>query len=268
MTDKIKNILLIILGVLLLVALGVGGFFFFQKEQMRQNAEEARVEAQNKLAQMSQTMQETEQIWSRLAQEKEVDMNALRAQNEELARLIEERDEEITTLTNATANLRPVRVVIRDASQTEPEEGRLRVDFDQIHDEFWRVQGFTLTNPAEAEVSVSWTRPANFTIITTQQPDLSWRSYLESDIPGLEIGSIESTVNPLSRPQEAVPWHHGIFVGLNGLVGVSGNSGAAALEAGYDAGDFEFSIQGGGIVYPGAVDFAAGLSLRLNPFAL
>lgn len=266
--DKLKTIGLIVLAVLLLLSLGMAGFFFFQKEQIKQNAEAARVSAQNRLAEMSAVVEETEGLWSRLAQERQADMDELRETNSELAQLIEERNEEITSLTHAVANLRPIRIIEREPNQSEPEPGRLRVDFDETHEEFWRVQGFTLTNPAEAEINLSWVRSGNFTIVTTQQEDLSWRTYVQSDIPGLEIGEVESLVNPISRPQEQIPWHHGIYIGALGSVSVTGNSGAGYLEAGYDFGDFEISILGGGIAYPEGVDFSLGLGVRMNPFAL
>lgn len=268
MQNRLKTVGLIILAILFLVSLGFAIFFFFQKEQIKQNAEDARVAAQNKIAELSSTIEETEGLWSRLAQEKEADLEELRTKNSNLSNLIHQRNEEITNLTRVVARLREIRVVEGDPQQTEPEPGRIRVAFDETYDNFWRIQGFTLTNPAHAEITLSSVRPGNFTIVTTQQEDLSWRTYIESDIPNLEIGQIESRVNPISRPQEQIPWHYGIFLGVGGLIGINGNSGAAYLEAGYDFGDFEASILGGGIAYTSGVDFSLGIGLRLNPFAL
>lgn len=267
MQDKLKIIAIIALSVLLALSAIFSAFMFFQKEQIKKQGEEARVSAQNRIAELSRTIEETEGLWSRLAQEREADMDELRRSNEALANLIKERNEEITALTRAVATLRTVRVIDREPEQSE-EEGRSRVDFSETYENFWLVHGYTLTNPAFAEINIEFARPANFTVVTTQQEDLSWRTYVTSDIPNLQIGEIDSQVNPISRPQEQIPWHHGIFLGVGGLVSVTGNSGAAYLEGGYDFGDFEASILGGGIAYPEGVDFSLGINLRLNPFAL
>lgn len=275
MRDKLKNIGLIVLGALLLAAITFGAFTFWQKQRIISAGEEARVNAQNRIAQLSATVQENENIWSRLAQEKEIEMAELREVNEELADLIESKNQEITTLTTVIARLRNVRVVVDSGNVTETtepvEEGegeRYRVEFDQTWRDFMRIHGFTLTNPAEAEISVDYTRPARISVVTVQQEDLSWSTYIETDIPNLEIGEIDSIVNPISRPQEETPWFHNIMFGIGGSVGVQGQMGTAHLYFGYDAGDWDLGITAGGIFTANGVDFAPGLQFTFAPFAL
>lgn len=188
-------------GALLSIGVALIGLIFGGVFALKYNkAEEARIEAQNTIAEQSETIQEAEGIASRLATQYEDLQERLRESNERLADLIDDRGEEILSLTRAIANLENIRVVVRNPVQVDIEapDGsvRTRVDFDQEVDPI-RVSGFTLTNPAQAELEVAFTRPLNLTSVVTQQEDGSWRSYIESDWPNLEISSIETSVNPL-----------------------------------------------------------------------
>ena len=272
MIEKIKNIGLIVLAALLCVALAFGGYFFFANKQIRERESQARVSAQNTIAQLSTTMKEGNMTWSRLAQEKDIEISSLGDALAEMRTAIQERDERITTLTEINAQLRTIRVVIRRENVTQtPEPGepeRIRVEFNQVWEDFMRVSGFTLTNPAEAEIQLDYTRPARITVATTQRPDLSWNTWVTTDIPNLEIGEINATVNPLSRPHEEPDWYDGIYLGVGGMVGVQGQMGESNFSFGYDFGDLEIGIILGAIVTSNGVDFAPGLEFRLSPFAL
>lgn len=264
--------ILVLLGVVL--AAGVIGLQFWQQQQMSRRAEEARVAAQNALAEMSGVMEENNSTWSRLAQERSDLMALLESRNSELADIIRERNEEIQNLTTAVANIRNVHIVVRPESgghveetvETIEGETRSRVDFDQVHEEFIRVSGHTLTNPAEAEIDLEFVRAVNFTVVTTQLDDLSWRSYLSTDFPGMTIGEIETSVNPLSRPAESRGWERDIEVGVYGSGAVTGNYGSFGADIGYDFGPVDINVDLGGIVYPGGTDFVVGGRVGFAPF--
>ena len=215
----------VIMSVLLagLSFFGIGMF-------MRANAEEKkRVEAQNQIARMSEVIHEREQVWSRLSVQQDDLLKVLKERNQELADMIEERDESILTLSQTIANFDPVRVVVRrerviqTVDETNPE--RVRVQFDDEQDPV-RVSGFTLTNPAEAEVEVSFTRPLQLTTTVTQQDDGSWRTYVEGDWPNLEIEQMETFVNP--RPIRDREWPENIVVGGSLALGVAPEVDAVA----------------------------------------
>lgn len=276
LNDKLKNILIIILAVLALGGGAFGTYFFLKTKAVVQRETEARVSAQNTIAQLSRTVKEGERTWSRLAQEKEIEISGLNEDLEDALSRIRERDERITTLTEVNAALRGVRVIVRpdnvhqSPEPSEPGEAeRVRVEFDQVWEDFMRVSGFTLTNPAEAEIHVDYTRPVRISVITTQRPDLSWDTYVSTDIPNLEIGDIQSQVNPLSRPQEVSRWYENIYVGIGaGIGGGTNAAGFGLIEIGYDFGDMEIGIFGTGIGYDGGASFGGGFTFRLNPFAL
>lgn len=276
---KIKDVGLIVLAVLLAVSLGFGGYFFFRAKHIQERETAARVDAQNRIAELSRTLKEGERTWSRLAQEKD----ASNIENEYLTQLINdaldairERDEQITVLNHTIANFRPVRVVVEPGNvtqipdETDPE--RVRVEFDQTWEDFMRISGFTLTNPAEAEIQVDYTRPVHLAIVVTQREDLSWNSYVSHDVPNLEIETIDTTVSPLSRPQEETKWYEGIYAGFGFGLGreLSGGSvaGFGLLELGYDFGDFEFGLLGMFNAWDSGASPGLGLTFRFNPFAL
>lgn len=276
MKEKLKNIGLIVLAVLLAISVGVGVFFFIQKQAIISRENEARVVAQNRIAELSRTLKEGRGTWSRLAQERQADISALREQNSELSSLIESRNEEIQNLTTAVATLRNIRVRVDreniDQTPVDPIEpgdpDRLRVNFDQVWEDFIRVSGHTITSPAEAEVAIEFIRPVSVQVVTTQREDFSWNSYVSIDIPGLEIGNIETTVNPISRPAEQRDWYDDIWIGVGGAVGIQGNSGTAHVSFGYDFGNWDAGVSVGGIFSSAGVDFGLGIQLRIQPFDL
>lgn len=271
-----KNLDKVAIAILIVISL----FLYFKMRDVESREIESRIAAQNQIAELSAVVRENEETWSRLAQQSDSSsaiLEDLNARLPALAGLIAERNEEIQTFTNAIATIRPVHVTVRSneganqsveppISESEPE--RLRVDFDTIWQEFVRIRGYTLTNPALADVSVEFARPINLTVVTTQGEDLSWRTYIESDWPGLEIGEIESRVNPFAHPADHRRWEQDIEISLLGGASVTGTSGIFGVELGYDFGAMEVGVFAGGITYLGATDFLVGGRVGIAPFDL
>lgn len=260
------------IGIVALIAICV--FLWFKMISLQRQAEDAGVNYRNDIARMSQVVQESNDTWSRLAEERGDGLDRLNEMLPELAETIRQRDEQILQLARATASIRPIVVRVTEgngANQSEEpgEEGqppRARVTFDSTYQEFARIHGFTLTNPAEANVSVEFVRPVNFTVATTQAADRSWRTYIQSDLPGLEIGEVESQVSPLAVRRRS--WEQDIEVGIFGAAAVTGNAGIFGAEIGYDFGGVTVGIDAGGITYPGSTDFLVGGRVTLAPFDL
>lgn len=263
--DKVAIVMLIVLSL----------FLWFKTISLERQSAEAGNEYRNEIARMSKVVQEGNNSWSRLAQERSDSLDRLNQMLPELANTIRQRDEQILQLARATASIRPIVVRITEdsgASQSEqpgatPEAPtRARVDFDTTHQEFARIHGFTLTNPAEANVSVEFVRPINFVVTTTQAPNQSWRTYIQTDVPGLEIGEIESQVSPLAARQKS--WEEDIEVGLFGAGATTGNAGIFGAEIGYDFGAVDVGVSVGGITFPGSTDFMVGGRISVAPFDL
>jgi hypothetical protein len=239
-----------------LTAFGFSSYMKFKKE------EERRIEAQNEIARQSKVIQETNDTWSRLAQQREDAIKILEKDNEKMAELLEERKEQILTLSTAVLKFKSIKFVIRegDANQEEQPDGRLRVDFNSVQDPV-SVKGFTLTNPAHAELEVGFTRPLKLTTVVTQKPDGSWRSYVKGDYPNLEIEQIETVVNPLITQSKS--FGDRIIVGF----GVGPNLSFSKVYAeGYILADLDVLSVGpflGGVDGAGAV---VGLKAQFRPF--
>jgi hypothetical protein len=258
----------------IVILLVLCAFLWFKTISMEQQAQDATTDHNNRMAEMSKVVQENQETWSRLAQERSDSFQRLNEILPELAETIRQRDEQIMALTRATASIRPivVRVVQGSGAEQSEEPGetpeapaRARVTFDSTYQEFARIHGFTLTNPAEANVSVEFVRPINFVVTTTQAEDESWRTYIQSDLPGLEIGQIESQVTPIVRRRG---WEHDIEVGIFGAAAVTGNAGIFGAEVGYDFGSITVGVNAGGITYTGSTDFLVGGRVTIAPFDL
>jgi hypothetical protein len=254
----------------------VSGVLWWRMDKIRENYEQQESALQNRIAELSSVVRENDSTWSRLAKVQTTEsvriIDELRARNSELSSLVESRNENILQLTTVVGRLRNVaiRPTQNEITQTiEPQtttsQERIRVAFDSTHMDFMRVRGFSLTNPAEVSLDVEFVRPINFTVVTTQSEDRSWRTYIQSDVEGLEIGEIQSTVNPRLIAPNAHRIEQDITVGLSAIVGVRGDSGAASLDVGYDFGALEISLAGG-VIFSGSADFAVGGRVEVSPF--
>jgi hypothetical protein len=238
------------------------------------------VDARNQLAELSRVTQESETTWSRLAQEREDAAQTLRETNSDLESLIQSRNEQISQLTTAVGQMRNIRVTVDSShpdetgqiQQTQSDDGRVRIDFSQNYHDLLSISGYTLSNPSFADLNISWLRPINFTVVTTQTEDGGWRTYLSSDISDLQIGDIQTTVNPrvvsTTIQQQQSRWYDGFEIGLMGGVGTTGQSGMLSLMLGYDFGPVSFGIQGTGVVYSSGGEAIIGLYGMINPFDL
>lgn len=129
-------------------------------------------------------------------------------------------------------------------------EGRARVDFKKDFSSVI-VEGYTLTDPAEAYVTLTG-RPLKLNLALTQRPDRSWRTYATSSDSNtqVEIGSV--AVNPLVFQPK---WYErlgvvagvgagpGVPVSATGLLGltydlIEGTSIGPFVSLGYGGGTF------------------------------
>lgn len=272
-----KKIGLLVGGILLAALVGYAVFSFMHIRNLNAAHAQQVVEAHNQIAALSQTIQENATTASRLAQENDAQMAQLQAQNHDLADIIQSRNEQIASLTQVIANFHPIHIVAdgTHATETTVTEGattRSRVDFDQTHSDYLRVTGHTLTNPSEATIDIAFTRPLHLTVTSTQTPDGEWRTYATSDYEDLQIGQIDSSINPHVAAQSLTErqhhWYDGFEVSVNGAIGTSGHAGGLGLGIGYDFGPASIEVTGMGLVTPSGGDLLLGLRAEMNPFDL
>lgn len=252
--DKKIDWVQVIIG-LVFTALAVFGFSSYMKYKKE---EQRRIEAQNEIARQSKVIQESSDTWSRLAQQKEDVIKILEKDNKEMADLLEERKEQIITLSTAVMKFKSIKVVVASPEQTE-EGGRTRVSFDQTVDPI-NVKGYTLTNPAEAELDVNFVRPLKLKTVVTQKPDGSWNTYISGDWPNLTIEQIESFVDPL--PLQPKTFGDRIIMGIG--VGPSISFDSAFFDV-YMLYDFDY-LSVGPFVATGSDYGAVGIKFQITPF--
>ena len=146
--------------------------------------------------------------------------------NEDLAKTIDGRNEEVLSLTRANIKLKDLLLEATEGDgsasdsvvvDTTTGENRFRVDFRSKYG-IMNVYGHTLTNPAEANVRVSWDRPLELTTIMSRGEDGRWHGYMSSPdsliLPtDLDVRIDESLFDPAHRP-----WYRR-FIGGVGTTG-------------------------------------------------
>lgn len=242
--------------------------FFSVYMTIRANEEEQKkVTAFNRLAAMDTVRREANNNWTRLSQQKDNLIDELRKQNASLADDIDERNQNILALSETVARVRSARIVIRsqdgdDVHETPQPDGRVRVDFAETQDPM-RVEGFTLTNPAEADLTVSFVRPLRLRTTIVQNQDGSWRTYFESDWPNLEIEEMNTSVSPLVAAQRA--WYKDIAFGVSLGTNFSLDSGYLTGRVLYDFGDFGIGLEAGGAFVEDDLSIMVGLAFQVKP---
>jgi hypothetical protein len=213
------------LSILLAIVIVGGGIFYgFERHS---NAKKRRA-LTNQIAELEGVVKETETAYSRRA----VEVDNLKLENEDLRNRIEDRDEEVVALSEAVLRWKNKYFKIKNAKQTVViieggPEGldpnceeclagvRLRVDFADEQDP-WRVSGFTLTTPAEAEVAIEWTRGLNLSLVLTKDKDDLFRVYLDTDSPDLIPADLKLSVDPSILEKR---WYEKIGIGSDLTVG-------------------------------------------------
>jgi len=192
----------IILGVLILVCASFYAYERYSHAKTRKNLN-------NQIAQLSDTLKETETAYSKLA----IETNEIVLQNEELQKIIDDRDEEIISLSEIVLKWKNKYFEIKDAQQDIVDHdgnpvdldeicqecfsnNRFKVSFDQTKD-YLRIYGNTFTNPPEAYINLEWVKDIVFNLILAKNDDI-YRIYLDtnnSDIVPIDIKlKIDSSV--------------------------------------------------------------------------
>lgn len=223
----------IVLAVLILIG---GGAFLYEK---RSHAKEKK-ELNNKIATMRSIIIETPTAASIEA----VLLDDLRSKNSQLQSIIDDRNESIVAISKVSLKWKNRYLKEMNAEQSVVDEDnnpvvidvdcedcmsgkRFRVDFDQI-DGIMYVKGFTLTNPAYAELELSRTEPLRLEISLAKGKDGSWRVYVDSNNAGLETADLDLAVDMSIFESK---WYEKI--GIGGDIGV-GPGVQTTIRAFYD----------------------------------
>jgi hypothetical protein len=225
------------LSILLVLGLFVlGGFFAWEKYSHAKDTQAFN----NQVAKLEGTIKETETAYSTRG----IEVEDLKSQNKELQNKIKSRDEDIAALGQAVLQWKDKYYKITDAhgSFTDTSGGvieipadcqtclsglRLKVDFKQEQDNV-EVSGFTLTNPAYAEIKLHWTKPLVLDIILAKNDSGDFRIYVDPNDASVVPTSLNLSVDPSVFSHK---WYEKIMIGAD--IG-AGTGVITSLRLGYE----------------------------------
>jgi hypothetical protein len=175
---------------LLITAIGVLGGFYYVERQAHNATQQ---QLTKKIASLQGIIQETNTVVSLRG----VEIENLKAKNKDLQEIIEDRNEEIVALTKANVRLKDKVFKLKKANESLLDESgepadlseeceeclvgkRFRVDFDH-EDDLYHVSGYTLTNPAYAEVNLKWLRSLQLDLVLSKNKYGDFRVYVDSE---------------------------------------------------------------------------------------
>lgn len=146
-----------------------------------------------------------------------------------------------------------------DVAPVDGRPARTRVDFSRDFG-YVKVDGHTLTNPAEYSLRLSQGRPLSISLAVVQGKDGGWRTYATSSEDNVAVDIEVSAVDPLVLSPR---WYESIGLSLSG--GSDGSSVLAGVGVSYRFGSFEagptawvLTGDGSSVLY--------GASLTWSPF--
>jgi hypothetical protein len=173
-----------------------------------------------------------------------------------LQKVIKRNKEEVFALTDVALQWKNRYFEIKDAKATVVNEAgtqpaslsaecedcfaktRIKVEFDQTKGDL-RLFGFTITNPAQAQINLEWLKPLNLQLVLTKSDDGSFKVYLDEkdkESSGMIVPKeLTLKIDPsvLSKKWfEKISLTANLSVG-NSLIGPTSWGGMASVGAGY-----------------------------------
>lgn len=254
---------------LAVVAAGLLAFVIYAAIQ-KAHYEGQLLDLQNAVASRDQTIEVQQGVYDKLALEKKDLEDMLTSQSAEVLALKDElkkKKQELLTATQVAINWKKAYEAEVNAHQGEvvnPDgTKRAKVEFDKDFG-YIGITGWTLTNPAQAWVSIKQNRPLKLTVAVTQDSSKVWHTYVTSSEENVQAEIELSSVNPFMLQPK---WYEKLSVDAIVAAG-SGNMGATGLVgAGVSIGINQFSVGPMVLVHIGAsLDPLIGVSFAWRPF--
>ncbi|MHB8407933.1 MAG: hypothetical protein ACYDHY_07605 [Acidiferrobacterales bacterium] len=237
MLDKIKNYLILLLLLTIGVLLAAGA--------IKKSAYDKQVVIlQNQAAAQAKTIEDQKGLFEKLAlQETNVQsmLDTTNAQVKELQSQLKKSNEDLASAVEVTLQLKAQNADLKLASGAQTtvpstvkgQPDRTKVAFDKDFGTV-KVDGFTLTNPPEANISLLPSTPLKLTVALSQDKTKVWHAYATSSDPNIGVNIDLAAVNPYI---EAPKWYENIGVDADAAVGTGGVLGGLGLS--YKFGKFE-----------------------------
>lgn len=231
-------------------------------------------ELRERLATRDKTVEVQKNVYERLAVEHR-DLEKLLddsyAEDEALRKQVKQAREDVLSVDRLTVRWRHPYEGQATAHQTEerpistpgrdgtPEHVRSRVDFERDFG-YIAVSGHTLTDPAEAFVSVRQARPLRLALALTQGKDRAWHTYVTSSEENVGVDITVASVDPLVLSPR---WYEKLSVDTS--LGIGGQNFVGGVGLSYRVGKFDVGpavwLTGGD-----TVSRLYGASLSWRPF--
>lgn len=261
----------LILGLMLaVVVMGLGAAWY-------KHAYDKRItQLQNEMAAKDKTIEVQKGLYTKLTIQSENVKSFLDQKDQQVKALeeqIKKQKQDLLSASTVVASWKKAYEGLAKATQTEvppdpakPELGgktRQKVDFHQDFG-YIGVDGWTLTNPAQAWVRVKQNRPLKLTLAISQDKDKVWHTYATSSEENVGVDIQVTAVNPfLLRPK----WYEKIGVAIDLGMGTNRGGLGALVGVGLNYQIKQFTI--GPHVWLGIndiVDKYYGVAFQWRPF--
>jgi hypothetical protein len=227
----LSNTKIVLISCAGLVAIGIAAALIFTS--ITNSYKKQIINLQNEVAKRDQTIEVSKDVFTRLTAISDTALNQLDASKAENAALQKQlKDTKAQVLSAQAVAIKWKKAYEASVKGTQTEEaGRKKVSFNKDFG-YIIAEGWTLTDPPEAFIRVKQGRPLKLSLVMTQSPDKSWRSYVTSSEENIGVDIEVSSVNPYILEAN---WYEKI--GLHADVGV-GNGLLIGVGASYKIGKF------------------------------
>lgn len=219
----------VIIGLLILLALSVGAHALDRNKLAKQL-----VAAQNAAALKDKTIEEQKGLYEKLSlQESNVEgsLTDSNAQVNELKKELGDTKEQLASAVQLSLQIKQQQATVAGNQSTvapaktgEPE--RVKVAFSKDFGSVV-VNGFTLTNPGEADLTLAAGQPLKLTVALAQDSTKAWHAYATSSDPNIGVNIDLASVDPYL---DAPKWYEKI--GVLGDLAVGSTANGAGILAG------------------------------------
>jgi biopolymer transport protein ExbD len=229
MLNLIKNFGLYIVLLLIILFMIVAGAIKKREYDKRV------LSLQNEAASMAKTVEDQKGLYEKLSlQNSNVKdmLDTSNTQTKELSDQLSKAKQQLQSAVEISAQWKSAyQASVKGAQTTEPpavagQSERTKVTFNKDFGPFI-VDGYTLTNPAEAFLTVSQGIPLKLTIAMSQDSNKAWHAYSTSSDPNTKIDIELASVNPWLNETK---WYEKI--GVLGDVGFGSTSSGAGVLVG------------------------------------
>ncbi len=173
-----------------------------------------------------------------------------------MQKVIKKNKEEVFALTdvalqwkNRYFEIKDAKATVVDAAGSQPAslsaecedcfaKTRIKVEFDQTKGDL-RLFGFTITNPAQAQINLEWLKPLNLQLVLTKSDDGSFKVYLDNkDKESAELIVPTELTLKIDPSILSKKWYEKISLSANAafgnsLIGPVNWGGMASVGVGY-----------------------------------